>query len=128
MVSMTAAGRRRRQSSTAAPAPPVPSEARHGLDRRLGEKREHQVLGQKIHFVVLDTLKTENVREHDRQDDHQDQRIQHRPEEPDDRTLVANGEVPPNQVPQQVRAVDEFADLPDGAELRVGGVDENRGL
>ena len=77
---------------------------------------------------MVDALESEYRRKHDCQNDHQQQWIEHRPEKTNDRSLVADRKVPTNKVEQKMGVRDKLADLTDRAELRIGGVDENRGF
>ena len=96
------------------------------MDGCLGKESENQILRKKIDGIMLDTFKFEDMGENDGQNDHQEQGIEHRPEETDERAFITNGNIPLNQGHQQMgmcRQIPEFLDSPD---TMLGVVDENR--
>ena len=68
---------------------------------------------------MVDTLESEYCRKHDRQNDHQQERIQHGPEKTDDRPLVTDRQVSPNEIQEEMGILDELVDLLERTELRV---------
>ena len=91
--------------------PAVPLQARHRRRRRLGEEAENQVGREKVDRIELDALESKDLREYDRQDDHQQQRVEHGPEKTDDRSLVPHCEITSHQVCQQVAVPNQIPDL-----------------
>ena len=59
-----------------------------------------------------DPLEPKDIGKHDRQNNHQNERIEHCPEEPDNGPLVADGEVSPDEVQQQIGIFDDSLGSP----------------
>ena len=64
----------------------------------------------------------QDVRKHEGEDQHRGQRIQHRPAEAENRSLVSSAQLPQRQVPQQFTPGDCFAHTHSCRSLSVGSI------
>jgi len=88
----------------------VGDEGFRGLGERLGEERPHRDPGQ-VEHRVRHAVRGDigDIAEHDGEDDHHQDRLDHEPDRTQDRLLVQRHEVPSHQQQQQVAILPDLA-------------------